>query len=249
MENLKHTQLPSDRPDLFVKPKDLLVYCMLRQYEDWNTNDTFVSVATIAKDLNISIPTVQASLKNLEQDGYITIGKLGKKNLYHFNPYKKFEGFSQEFLQNNNLTLEEKAYLTALQKIMRTDDGHTGKISYSNKDIAKMLNISERTVYTLEKSLVSKKFLTIVNNKMRDLETGCITKTKIFNLKDYGQEIVFILKAHHEQIKQNTKDIHKLEETISMLQEQQNQDRKLINTLMNKIHILESSQDAELILN
>jgi len=181
------------------------------------------------------------SLQKLQKDSYITIHKNGRQNYYEFNPYKTFEGFSDKFIHNKDLTLNEKGYLTALQRYMRTDDGETGKVSFTNKEISNKLNISEREIYNLDKSLQNKNYLTIVDNKMKDLETGCSTKTKVFNLNDYGQEIVFILKAHHDKINEH-------EDRLTKLEKESEEKNKLIQALLAENHKLKELHPTELTL-
>ena len=66
---------------------------------------------------------------------------------------------------------------------------------------------------------------------MKDLETGVFKKEKVFHLDKLGQSIVFILKAHHEQIKQNTADIQDIKETSSTLIKENNSLKKDIEIL------------------
>lgn len=220
MENLKHIQVPSDKTKEKITPKDLLIYCVLKEYENWETHETFVGISAIGDKLGLSSPTVSKSLKALAKEDYIEIiQRKGKSNVYRFNPYKNFEGFSPEFLDNSSLSANEKAYLIAMQQYMRTEDGEVGKISFSNKDISEKINLSENTIRKLDNSLKAKNYLTIVDNKLRDIETGCSTKTKIFDLNKYGQEIVFLLRSHHEQISQNTEDIANNEARITKLEQ------------------------------
>lgn len=121
---------------------------------------------------------------------------------------------------------------------MRTEGNDCGKISYSNEVLADKINCSTRSIYRYDRSLQEKNYLTIVDNKMRDLETGCLTKTKIFNLNDYSQQIVFILRAHHDQIIENTNAIAALKEEVKELriaQKQWEKEKEAYQRTINKI--------------
>ena len=98
-----------------IKPKDAVVYLTLRKYENWETHETFVSIATIAEKLHLSRKYVLEAVDRLEKAGYIAISKgRNNRNIYHFNEYKTFQGFSDEFLDNPNLSIEEKGYLAMI---------------------------------------------------------------------------------------------------------------------------------------
>lgn len=88
MENNQHVQLPIKTDPL--QPKDKLIYCALKKYGE----QAFPSLRTVADYLHISVDKVRDSIKNLVNNGYITITKNGRRNIYNFNPYKKFEMFS-----------------------------------------------------------------------------------------------------------------------------------------------------------
>lgn len=92
-----------------IKPKDAVVYLTLRKYENWETHETFVSIATIAEKLHLSRKYILEAVDRLEKAGYIAISKgRNNRNIYHFNEYKTFQGFSDEFLDNPNLSIEER---------------------------------------------------------------------------------------------------------------------------------------------
>ena len=91
----------------------------------------------IANESNISVPTIRASIKRLEKEKYITVKKKGRKNYYYFNLYKKFEPFTEEFIKRKDLTPTTKSYLIAIQQYMYKDIEGLGKLSLSNREIAK----------------------------------------------------------------------------------------------------------------
>ena len=135
-----------------------------------------------------------------------------------------------EFLDKKDLSFTDKAYYIASQQYM-IKDNNEGKISFTNKELAKVINTSESTISRCNKNLQEKGYLTILDTKMKDLETGVFKKEKVFHLDKLGQSIVFILKAHHEQIKQNTADIKDIKETSSTLIKENNSLKKDIEIL------------------
>lgn len=214
-ETIPHLQVPSDKQDKFVKPIDLRIYLEMRKYEDWETNTTFVSESKLAKDLSVSRNTIKTAIENLIADEYISKKQINARRVqYTFNPYKKFECFTQDFLNFDKIPIKDQSILIALQKLMIFDDGITGKISYSNPEIANKLNISEATLYRSEQSLRKANILTTVNNQLRNKETGCATQTKIFNLKEYCQHMIYAIMQNRARIEENTKEIQYLKDKV-----------------------------------
>ena len=85
----------------------------------------------------------------------------------------------------------------------------------SNKlNIANKLNISERSLYYAEQSLRKANILTTVNNQLRNKETGCATQTKIFNLKEYCQHMIYAIMQNRARIEENTKEIQYLKDKV-----------------------------------
>ena len=179
----------------------------------------------IANESNISVPTIRASIKRLEKEKYITVKKKGRKNYYYFNPYKKFEPFTEEFIKRKDLTPTTKSYLIAIQQYMYKDIEGLGKLSLSNREIAKNINTSEFTVRKCNNELERNNYLTIVKNFSKDIDTGCSTETKVFKLAELGQAIIWKLKEHTEQINENTSRIDNLEKIV-------NSQKKLIDLLL-----------------
>lgn len=212
METKQHTQLPNEMATHNLKPVDQLIYVIIKSHD--GKEGCFPSLALISEESKVSIPTIKKSINRLKDAGYIKVERIGKRNYYTFNEYKKFEPFSKEFIKNTDLTPTTKAYLIAAQQYMYKDIENYGKISYSNCKLAEKLNMSESSVRKCNQELVRKNFLEVVKNTSRDLETGCCTETKVFALAKLGQAIVWKLKEHELQIEQNTEDIKQLKKTI-----------------------------------
>lgn len=224
--NKKHIQLPTENSDL--EPKDQLIYLSIKRFMNSKTRRAFPSLKTISEVSGASIPTIRKSIERLEQKEYIKIIKKGRGQEYEFNKYKEFEPFSEDFLDKKDLSFTTKAYLIASQKYMFKDVEGIGKISYTNKDLSNKINMSESSISRSNSELESKGYLTILNNKSFDLESGCNKTTKIYNLNKLCQGIIWVLKNH--------------EDRINNIEEQANNNTKLINMLLEKISQLEKDK-------
>ena len=226
----KHTQLPNNMGESKLEIKDQLIYLVIKSHNNSN-NECFPSLQTIAEESGISIPTIRVSIKRLEEKEFIKIERRGRKNYYFFNPYKTFEPFSEEFIKRKDLSPLTKSYLIAIQQYMYKDVEGIGKISLSNRKIAEKINTTEHTVRKCNKELERKNYLTIINNKSRDLETGCKTDTKLYDLNKLGQAIIWTLKDHEDRITDSENRIAKLEEQMA---EKDKLIKKLLQEVKNK---------------
>lgn len=215
--NDKHTQVPNNMNDL--NNVDLIVYAAIKSYKIGN-NPCFVSQETIAKKLNLTRPTVKKAITNLADKEYITVTRKGKMSYYEFSKYKKFEPFSDDFINNSDLDAKIKGYLIGNQQLMFKDIKGIGKTTLTTKELANNVNISERTVNRYEKELIKKGYLTIVNTSDIDSLTGIKKTERIYNLEKLGQAIVWKLKEHDEKINKNSEDIEKLKQDNINLKKQ-----------------------------
>lgn len=216
----QHHQLPNG---MEVDPKDQLIYLVIKSYE--TKIGCFPSLRSIADKSGASVPTVRDSIKRLTEMGYISIVKNGRRNEYVFNDYKKFEPFSPEFINNKDISFLTKAYIVASQQYMFKDVEGVGKLSLSNHTLADKIHMPESTIRKCNKELERKHYLTIVKNGSRDIESGCFTDTKVFNMQSLGQAIIWVLKNHEDRITENESQINELKETVAKQQE-------LINKLL-----------------
>lgn len=199
----RHVQLPNNMTTHEeLSPKDLLVYVTLKRHLNKDTKECFPSLECLSKESGYSIPPIRKSIEVLKINGYIKVRKEGRKHIYSFNPYKSFEPFSYEFLDYENLSANEKAYLISSQQYMYKDTKGFGKISYSNEQLGELLNVSSRTISRLDKSLENKGFLTIVKTSAKNPETGLMINEKFFKLDELGQAIIWALQKHEEDIQE-----------------------------------------------
>lgn len=215
---MKHVQLPNDMTaDANLTPQDLLIYVAIKRYMNKDTKEAFPSLQTICAKSGASVNTVRKCIANLEKEKYFTITKEGRKNVYKFSEYKNFEPFSYDFLDKEDLTFTEKAYIIASQQYMFKDEPGIGKITLSSQDLAKRINMPESTISKCNKSLTAKDYLSIIRCNKRDEETGVVIQEKIFHLDELGQAVIWALHNHEERITNNEKTLNRALDEIAKL--------------------------------
>lgn len=238
----QHTQVPNEMSKNELTPKDQLIYLAIKSFQNGQTKLCNPSLQKIAKRSGASIPTIRSCIKRLEDKEYISIKKKGRSQEYSFSPYKNFEPFSKEFLEKEDLSFTTKSYLVASQQYMFQDVEGFGKISYPNTELSEKINMPESTIRKCNQELKRKNYLTIIENESRDLETGCKTETKLFDLNELGQAVIGALKNHEDRISKNTDDIEYLRKEIEQLKE----DNKQKNILLSKL--IKNKETEEFIL-
>jgi len=215
LENKRHVQLPNNMTvDDKLSSKDLLIYVSIRRYMNSITKEAFPSLETIMGHASASKPTVRKCIENLKSLGYITVTKKGRNNLYKFNPHKKFEPFSYDFLDKEDLSSNEKAYLIATQQYMFKEGGY-GNVSYSDRKLADIINMSPHSVTKYNKSLLEKNYLSIIKTDKKDMETGLMINEKMFHLNELEQAIVFTLQKHEDRLNETDERLNSLEDTFN----------------------------------
>jgi predicted transcriptional regulator len=239
----KHVQVPNNMTDNDeLEPRDLLVYATIKKYVNYQTNETFVGLEKISEDSGYAIPTIRKSIEILKNKNYITVTKKGRSNLYKFNPYKKFEPFSYDFLDRKDLAANEKAYIIASQQYMFKNIEGMGKITYDNERHGQILNLSGKTVQRLDKSLIDKGYLNIIQTSAVDGSTGLKINEKIFYLNELEQAVIWTLQKHDEKINEHDTRLDTLEKQLKIVLKE-NTELKKENEDLKK-----SSEDNELII-
>lgn len=183
-----------------LTPQDKLIYLAIRRYMNKDNMEAFPSYARLTQDIGASSKTLKKCINNLVSEGYITTFKKGRSIVYKFNNKKQFEPFSYEFLDNKNLSFTEKSYIVASQQHMFKDkNSEEGVITYQNKELAKLINMSESTISRCNHSLKEKNYLEITAEN-----------EKKFQLRELDQLFVWKFKEQDEKIQQNTEDIAKI---------------------------------------
>lgn len=235
--------LPKKENGELLQKYEILIYVCIRRYMNAKTMKAFPSLDTIAKDSGCSKPTILKIIKEIERKGYIkTELKGGVGNVYTFNNEKSFEPFSYEFLDNPELNKSEKLQILCTQQYMYKDNG-IGKVSYSDRELAKLTGLDRSVISKNNNSLMSKNLMTQVTLKSRDSETGLMNKETIYHLNELGQAIVFAITNHEERIKQNTEDISTLKQQITEIQQKYTKNTEL---LLSEIHRLQDERDEAL---
>lgn len=200
-QSKQHVQIPDPQKEhKDLKPIDYLIYANIRRHMNKNTKLAWPSLETISQESQCSIPTVRTSITRLKKDGLIdVIKRTGQSTMYKFKDLlKDFERFTPEFLDNPDITPEEKAYLIGLhsQSYKNQDYAVT---TYSNKELAENLNMSVRNIQRYNKSLQEKEIMTEIATSWND-EAGFNLPAKAIDMHKIGQAILYINKRvdNHE---------------------------------------------------
>ena len=215
--NKQHVQLPNDMTKSGeLSQKDLLVYVTIKRYMNSKTKECFPSLDTIVKVSGVSKPTVRKSIENLKRLNYFSVRIEGRRNVYKFNPHKNFEPFSYEFL-DFDLDTNLKAYIMVAQQTMYKDVVGFGKISYSDSELASIINLDRHTIAKYNKALENKGYLSIVKTDKRDSVTGLKIDEKIFHLNELGQQVIWALQKHENDINELKQKTESTSKDVSML--------------------------------
>ena len=238
MPKQHYSQLPNKSKDCQLTPKDELVYIYLwdRKQRD---GVCYLSLSDLAKIIGINRATLRKHIKNLLSEEYIAQVQVNNDVFFKCaKTCKNFEIFGEEFLNNENLTFEEKAYLAASQKYMFKDSGF-GKISYSDYELADKLNISHTSIQRFNQSLANKGYLTLVRQNHINPFQGIRTDVKFFDLRAFGQAIVFELQKMQSNIQTNTEDIQSLKEQLKQEEKTKQAQQKTIDYALKAIKSLQ----------
>ncbi len=114
------TQIPNDVFRIITSGNQFLVYSYLCYRYNSDYNYAFPSLKTIAKDCNISLSTVQRSIKELEDLKLIVVLKFENKENKHVNNiYKIFYPIiheEKEIYEIPQLTQEQLKQLESIEK-------------------------------------------------------------------------------------------------------------------------------------
>lgn len=219
--NKQHVQLPNDMTKSGeLSQKDLLVYVTIKRYMNTRTKDCHPSLDTIVKVSGVSKPTVRKSIDTLKRLNYLTVKIVGRKNVYKFNPHKSFEPFSYDFL-DFDLETNLKAYIMVAQQTMYKDIEGFGKITYSDSELASIINLDRHTIAKYNRALENKGFLSIIKTDKKDDVTGLKIDEKVFHLNELGQQVIWALQKHEN-------DINELKDKTSELRDKTSKDVEML---------------------
>lgn len=209
---VQHVEVPQPKEkETSLKPFDYLVYANIRRYVNKDTMTCFPSLDTIADKCGSTIPTIRQSIKRLlKEKMFEAIIRTGQSTMYKFtNLLDGFEMFTSEFLDSEELTPEEKAYLIGLQaKSYKNND--LAITTYSNSELSSMLNLSRKSIIKYNKSLREKEIMSELQTSVKNTETGLCKSAKVIDLNKIGQAVLFInerVDNHEERIQQLEKEL------------------------------------------
>lgn len=234
-ENDGFIKLPSKTNGKIVSPQALLMYVYIRSYLKDEKNYCWPSLKSLELDSGLSANTIKKYTTELENAEYLTVKKELRKRTYIFPDKKeKFEQFDREFLYNKELTYTEKSYIVANQRFMFKEEGE-GKIEYTQKEIAKNINMPYPTVVKQNRSLIKKDFATIRELQTLNSETGCTNKQFVYFLSKIGQKFW----DHEKRIEANEESIEEIKaENIDLKRKYQELESRLNKLENNKEYVI-----------
>lgn len=217
MENNQFVVLPNEVVDCEeISPKSLVVYCAIKRHMNTKTLEAFPEIKTIAKESGCGEDAVRKAIKELVDNKFIEKKmRKGQSTIYKFSTTKSFEPFSYDFLDDDKIKIREKAYLMMSQKNMYNKETGIGSISYSTKELAKIVRMSENTVLACENKLIKAGYLTKPNSKLINNESGLHQDLRMYLLQLYNMTAVTL-----RQTQKNTEDIQELKEENKILKKQ-----------------------------
>lgn len=191
-----------------LTPQDKLIYLAIRRYMNKETMEAFPSYAKITEDIGAAAKTIKKSVDNLIREDYLKTRREGKRIIYKFNNKKQFEPFSYDFLDKPDLSFTEKAYIVASQQYMFKDpNSEEGTISYKNKELSQLINMSEPTISRCNHSLEKKGYL-----------EGASEIIKKFQLRELDQLFIWKFKEQDEKIQKNSDDIAEINRRLKQME-------------------------------
>lgn len=245
----QHIQVPhnlgerNEKIKIKMNPTDYLVYGYLRKFMNKDTYQTFVSLRKLAELVDVSINTVQNSIKKLKEAGEIKIleEKNGRSNIYEIQKSSKyFERFTFEFLDLDDSILkpEDKGVLLAMQQYSDTSSGTFAVNTDSNRELSKKLHIGTRALSNVFQRLEDRGILTTKSLVTRDSITGLNKTARYIDLALICQAVLFINKKvdeQGEQINIHDKHLEQHDQAIKDLQKELMKLKKENELLMKKI--------------
>jgi DNA-binding MarR family transcriptional regulator len=95
----------------------------------------------------------------------------------------------------------------------KKDKTHTGVVSYSERELAELTNMSKSMVHKCNDSLKDKGYLRIADKFDIEAKEG----DKVFDLAKFGQSVVFAIMNHEERITEQEERQLRLEKEIEEL--------------------------------
>ena len=164
-----------------------LVYACIAKFKNKHSNIAFPSIKTICKLSGYTNKTVKKHIDALIAKRYLSRRFDGKKNIYYFNPYKHFECFSYDFLDNPELNSSEKAmYIAEQQYILIHDKDRFTVNALPITEVTEKLGVSRPTYYNYLNSMVEKGMITIHEdmNNLREYNQDEINNALVYEIRN-----------------------------------------------------------------
>ena len=220
MEDKKqHAKLPHDILKIEdMEPKDLIVYITIKRHYDKNEKNAKISFERAAKKLGCSEKTVRNSVAKLKKAGYLEIEKVGKHNVYTFphDTDDHFEQFFIDFIDNPEMTYQQKAFYAAQQQHLRKENGMC-KSTYNITKLSDTIHMDPKTIRKYENEFMEKGWMIKSLTNSTDSETGCRKMENIYFPDKFGQAMLFIAAKHENQLKDHDAKIESLQKDLDML--------------------------------
>jgi DNA-binding MarR family transcriptional regulator len=220
MENKQHVQVPTmNLVEEGLTYSDPFIYACIKKHMNGHTKQAWPSNSTLTKISGMSNRTVTESIKRLEAAGYFSIKReFGKPNVYTFNDYKKFEIFSYDFLDRDDLTPKEKSYLIVTQPKMFKSETE-GVITMSSDKLARSLSLDSKTLRKYEKGLVEKGLLDLVPYQT-DNATGMPVYARHYDFEQWSNIIALKFIEQDERLDDHEHQLKRLEDEIAFLKQE-----------------------------
>lgn len=237
MENKQHVQVPTmNLVEEGLTYSDPFVYACIKKYMNQHTKQAWPSTSTLTKLSKMSNRTITESIKRLESAGYFSVHReFGKPNIYTFNDYKKFEIFSYEFLDREDLTPREKSYLIVSQpKMFKSEKDCV--ITMSSEKLAESISLDAKTLRKYEKNLVEKGLMSLVPYKT-DNATGTAVYARHYDLEQWSNVVALKFMEQDDRLNDHDHQLKRLEDEIAFLKKE-----------LAKRDLKEKSEDVEIVL-
>lgn len=220
MDNKQHVQVPTmNLVEEGLTYSDPFIYACIKKHMNNETKQAWPSNSHLTKISGMTNKTITESIKRLEKAGYISVKReYGKPNIYTFNEYKKFEIFSYEFLDREDLTPREKSYLIVSQPKMFKNNT-SGVITMSTQTFAESIALSPKTLRKYEKTLVDKGLLELVPYK-NDNATGTPVYARHYNFESWSNLVALKFMEQDDRLDNHEFELQRLKDEIQFLKDE-----------------------------
>lgn len=206
-----------------LKPDTLYIYLWLQLFIE--NGFSTVPISQLVKYSNMNHKTISKHLNILQQNKLIRMSKNNNQTEYYMDIDFTGTPVSIELLSKSDLANSEKPYLIAICPYMHLNSNGL-VITYQNKELAKLINMSESTISRCNHSLQEKNYLEITKNEKK-FQLRELDQLFIWKFKEQDEK----LQDHDDQLQKHKEKIRMLEDRIAQLEKQTNSKPELNITL------------------